>query len=212
MLLEGEPAFVRAIDELRAFVGKESPAKPSNGTDRSQVAVLAINIVNPLHAFASMDPELVLRQIDPLLESTFEIVEQAGGVIGTSAEAGIIVIFDRHNGKQNHAIAACRAALAIKSRLELQSEGTVRVSIGLDAGEVIIRHRQRIATRQAEVNGVAVRMAARLARSLRRAVVAVTDRVRAEAGNSIDAMPLTRSDLTKFDRDEPAHELKSVVG
>jgi pimeloyl-ACP methyl ester carboxylesterase/DNA-binding SARP family transcriptional activator len=211
MLLEGEPAFVRAIDELRAFVGKESPAKPSNGTDRSQVAVLAINIVNPLHAFASMDPELVMRQIDPLLESTFEIVEQAGGVIGTSAEAGIIVIFDRHN-KQNHAIAACRAALAIKSRLELQSEGTMRVSIGLDAGEVIIRHRQRIATRQAEVNGVAVRMAARLARSLRRAVVAVTDRIRTEAGNSIDAMPLTRSDLTRFARDEPAHELKSVVG
>ena len=87
----------------------------------------------------------------------------------------------------------------------------MRVSIGLDAGEVIIRHRQQIATRQAEVNGVAVRMAARLARSLRRAMVAVTDRIRTEAGNSIDAMPLIRSDLTKFDRDEPAHELKSVV-
>ena len=211
MLLEGEPAFVRAIDELRTFIGKESPAKRSNGTDRSQVAVLAINIVNPLHAFASMDPELVMRQIDPLLESTFEIVEQSGGVIGTSAEAGIIVIFDRDNTKQNHAIAACRAALAIKSRLELQSEGTVRVSIGLDAGEVIIRHRQQIATRQAEVNGVAVRMAARLARSLRRAVVAVTDRIRTEAGNSIEAMPLIRSDLAKFARDEQVHELKSVA-
>ena len=212
MLLEGEPAFVRVLDELRAFVAKESPAKLSNGTDRSQVAVLAINIVNPLHAFASMDPELVLRQIDPLLESTFAIVEQAGGIIGTSAEAGIIVIFDRDHTKQNHAIAACRAALAIKSRLELQSEGTVRVSIGLDTGEVITRHRQRVATRQAEVNGVAVRMAAKLARSLRRAVVAVTGRVQAEAGNSIDAMPLKQSDLAKFDRDEPAYELKSVVG
>ena len=59
MLLESEPAFVRAIGELRAFVGKELPAKPAKGADRSQVAVLAINIVNPLHAFASMDPELV---------------------------------------------------------------------------------------------------------------------------------------------------------
>jgi pimeloyl-ACP methyl ester carboxylesterase/DNA-binding SARP family transcriptional activator len=212
MLLEGEPAYARAIDELREFVAKESPAKLSNGTDRSQVAVLAINIVNPLHAFASMDPELVLRQIDPLLESTFEIVEQAGGVIGTSAEAGIIVIFDRDNTKQNHAVAACRAALAIKSRLELQSEGTVRVSIGVDAGEVIIRHKQRIATKQAEVNGVAVRMAARLAQSLRRAMVAVTERVQSEAGNSIDATRLTKSDLAKFDRDEPAYEVKRVVG
>ena len=62
------------------------------------------------------------------------------------------------------------------------------------------------------MNGVAVRMAAKLARSLRRAVVAVTERVQAEAGHSIDAMPLTKSDLAKFDRDEPAYELKSVVG
>jgi hypothetical protein len=53
-------------------------------------------------------------------------------------------------------------------------------------------------------------MAARLARSLRRAVVAVTDRVRAEANDSIDAVPLARSDLTKFVRDEPAFELRSV--
>ena len=211
LLLEEEPAFVRMIDELRAFVGKESPARLSSGADRSQVAVMAINIVNPLHAFASMDPELVLRQIDPLLESTFEIVEQAGGVIGTSAEAGIIVTFDTYDTNQNHAISACRAALAIKSRLESQSEGTVRVSIGLDTGEVTIRHRQRVATRQIEVNGVAVRMAARLARSLRRAVVAVTDRIRAEASNSIDTMRLTQSDLTRFGRDEPAYELKSVV-
>jgi class 3 adenylate cyclase len=210
MLLEEELSFIRVLDELRAFVGKKSPAQPPNNIDRSQVAVLAINIVNPLHAFASMDPELVLRQIDPLLETTFEIIEQAGGVVGTSAEAGIIVIFDSHNTKHNHAISACRAALAIKSRLELQSEGTVYVSIGLDAGEVIIGHRQRVATRQAEVNGVAVRMAARLARSLRRAVVAVTDRVRAEANDSIDAVPLARSDLTKFVRDEPAFELRSV--
>jgi pimeloyl-ACP methyl ester carboxylesterase len=210
MLLEAEPSFVRVLDDLRAFVGKKSPAKPSNDMDRSRVAVLAINIVNPLHAFASMDPELVLRQIDPLLETTFEIIEQAGGVVGTSAEAGIIVIFDSQNTQHNHAISACRAALAIKSRLELQSEGTVYVSIGLDAGEVITGHRQRMATRQAEVNGVAVRMAARLARSLRRAVVAVTDRVRAEANDSIDAVPLARSDLTKFVRDEPAFELRSV--
>jgi hypothetical protein len=43
-------------------------------------------------------------------------------------------------------------------------------------------------------------------------MVALTDRVQAETGNSIEARPLTRADLAKFDRDEPAYELKSVVG
>jgi pimeloyl-ACP methyl ester carboxylesterase/DNA-binding SARP family transcriptional activator len=211
ILIEEEPALIRAIDELRAFVNTDSMAKQANGVDRSQVAVLAINIVNPLHAFASMDQELVLRQVDPLLETTFEIIEQAGGVIGMSAEAGIIVIFDSNNTKQNHVVLACHAALAIKSRLEIQSEGTVRVSIGLDAGEIMIRRRRRVATSQAEVNGVTVRIAARLARSLRRAVVAVTGRVVAEAGKSIEAIPLTQSDLTKFERDKPIYELRRVI-
>ena len=216
LLLAHEPAFVRLLDEVRRFTVTErqpsAPAKTSdiNNVERTRVTVLSVEIVSPLHAFASVDPELVLRQIDPLLESTFEIIELNGGVILASGESGITAVFGILSASRHHAASACQAALVVKSKLELQSKGSVRVRAALDTGEVIVRYRGRSATKQIEVTGGAVRGAARLARSLRRGAVAVTDRTRVAAGGSLNLVRLSRSDLIRFDRDEQAYELKSA--
>ena len=216
LLLAHEPAFVRLLDEVRRFTVTErqpfAPAKTSdvNNVERTHVTVLSVEIVSPLHAFASMDPELVLRQIDPLLESTFEIIELNGGVILASGESGITAIFGILPASRHHAASACQAALVVKSRLELQSKGSIRVRAALDTGEVIVRYRRRGAIKQIEVVGGAVRSAARLARSLRRGAVAVTDRTRVAADGSLNLVRLSRSDLIRFDRDEQAYELKSA--
>jgi pimeloyl-ACP methyl ester carboxylesterase/DNA-binding SARP family transcriptional activator len=216
LLLAHEPAFVRLLDEVRRFTVTErqpsTPAKTSdiNNVERTRVTVLSVEIVSPLHAFASVDPELVLRQVDPLLESTFEIVELNGGVILASGECGITAIFGILPASRHHAASACQAALVVKSKLELQSKGSVRVRAALDTGEVIVRYRGRGASRQIEVTGGAVRGAARLARSLRRGAVAVTDRTRVAADGLLNVVQLSRSDLIRFGGDEQAYELKSA--
>jgi pimeloyl-ACP methyl ester carboxylesterase len=215
LLLAHEPAFVRLLDEVRRFtVTERQPSALAKISDinkeRTRVTVLSVEIVSPLHAFASVDPELVLRQIDPLLESTFEIIELNGGVILASGESGITAIFGILPASRHHAASACQAALVVKSKLELQSKGSVRVRAALDTGEVIVRYRGRGATKQIEVTGGAVRGAARLARSLRRGAVAVTDRTRVAADGSLNLVRLSRSDLIRFDRDEQAYELKSA--
>ena len=215
LLLAHEPAFVRLLDEVRRFtVTERQPSALAKISDiykeRTRVTVLSVEIVSPLHAFASVDPELVLRQIDPLLESTFEIIELNGGVILASGESGITAVFGILSASRHHAASACQAALVVKSKLELQSKGSVRVRAALDTGEVIVRYRGRGATKQIEVTGGAVRGAARLARSLRRGAVAVTDRTRVAADGSLNLLRLSRSDLIRFDRDEQAYELKSA--
>ena len=216
LLLAHEPAFVRLLDEVRRFTVTErqpsAPAKTSdiNNVERTRVTVLSVEIVSPLHAFASVDPELVLRQIDPLLESTFEIIELNGGVILASGESGITAIFGMMPASRHHAASACQAALVVKSKLELQSKGSVRVRAALDTGEVIVRYRGRGASKQIEVTGGAVRGAARLARSLRRGAVAVTDRTRVAADGLLNVVQLSRSDLIRFGGDEQAYELKSA--
>src|SRR5262249_12978524 len=215
LLLAHEPAFVRFLDEVRRFTktGRQpsAPAKTSDiDVERKSVTVLSVEIVSPLHAFASVDPELVLRQIDPLLESTFEIVELNGGVILASGEAGITAAFGILPASRHHAGSACQAALLLKSKLELLSNGTVRVRAPLDTGEVIVRYRSHGATKQIEVTGGAVRGATRLARSLRRGAVAVSDRTRVAADGLLNVMQLSRSDLIRFGRDEQAYELKSA--
>src|SRR5262249_58810744 len=58
-----------------------------NDIDRKYVTVLVIEIVNPLHAFGGIDPELILRQIDPLLESARGVIEVNRGVLSTAGES-----------------------------------------------------------------------------------------------------------------------------
>jgi class 3 adenylate cyclase len=181
------------------------------GIDRKYVTVLVIEIVNPLHAFGGIDPELILRQVDPLLESAREVIELNGGVITTSGECGITAIFSTLPASRHHALSASRAALVVKSKLELQSNCSIRVRAGLDTGEMIVQHRSRGATNQIEVMGSAIRTATRLAQSLRRGAVAITVRTRVAADGLLNVVRLSRSELIGFDRDEKVYELKSAT-
>src|SRR5262249_15447375 len=82
VLLRQEPAFIRFLNEVQQFVAVDrQPAVAAAATsaaadgERKHVTVLSIEIVSPLHAFASADPELVARTLDPLLEMTIGIIE-----------------------------------------------------------------------------------------------------------------------------------------
>jgi pimeloyl-ACP methyl ester carboxylesterase/DNA-binding SARP family transcriptional activator/class 3 adenylate cyclase len=212
ILLAHEPAFARFLDEVRSFIAahqpRSSPAPASDlDAERRHATVLAIEIVSPLHAFGSVDPELVLRQIDPLFEATFRIIERNGGIVSASRDTGITAVFGTLPASEQHALAACRAALLVKSTIEAQSEGSVRVRAGLDSGEVIVRTRRVGGSAGIEVTGVAVRTATRLAHALRRGALAATDRTRLAAGGAIDMTRMSRADFPRFDRDEQAYEI-----
>jgi DNA-binding SARP family transcriptional activator/class 3 adenylate cyclase len=178
--------------------------------ERRHVTVLSVDIVSPLDAFASVDPEVIVRQLGPLIESTFGIVELHGGIVSASGDSRVTAVFGALPGSGHHAVSACRAALVVKSTIEKQSEGSVRVRAGLDTGEVIIQRRRRGGTERIEVTGAAARTALRLTQSLRRGVLAATDRTRSAVAGLVDMIPLARSDVPRFDRDEQAYELQGV--
>jgi DNA-binding SARP family transcriptional activator/class 3 adenylate cyclase len=179
-------------------------------TERKHVTVLSVDIVSPLDAFASMDPQLVVRQLDPLIESTFGIIELHGGIVSAFGDSRVTAVFGALPTSGHHAVSACRAAIIVKSTIERQSEGSVRVRAGLDTGDVIIQRRRRGGTERIEVTGAAARTASRLAQSLRRGTLAATDRTRAAVAGLIDMIPLSRWDAPRFDRDEQAYELQST--
>src|SRR4030095_6625763 len=103
-------------------------------------------------------PDVLFRQLDPLFESAQKLIQQHGGIVTASGNVGIVALFDSA-ACDNHAVAACRAALAVKSVIEAESEGSVRVRAGLDSGEVMVRHRRHGTAERIEVTGVAVRTA-----------------------------------------------------
>jgi class 3 adenylate cyclase len=143
-----------------------------------------------------------------LLETTFEIIERHGGVINASGDSSITAVFSAAETGDRHAVSACQAAVLIKSTLEHQAQESIRVRVGLDTGEVVIRDRRRGAMKQIEMTGGPLRTAVKLVQSLRRGVIALTERTRAAAGGSIEVAKLPRSDVIRFDRDEQAYEIK----
>jgi class 3 adenylate cyclase len=150
----------------------------------------------------------VFRQLDPLFESAQRLILQHRGMVTASGSSGIVALFDSATC-DNHAAAACRAALAVKSTIEPESEGSVRVRAGLDSGEVIVRHRRHGATERIEVTGVPIRTAVRLVHSLRRGLLAMTDRTQLVAAGLVATSLLPRSEFSRFARDGQVYELLS---
>jgi DNA-binding SARP family transcriptional activator len=178
---------------------------------REDATMLAIGIVSPLHGFASVAPDLVLRQLDPLFELAHRLIERHGGIVTASGSTGITALFGSA-ACDNHAAVACRAALAVKSITESESAGSVRVRAGLDSGEVIVRYRRHGTTERIEVAGAAVRTAERLVHSLRRGVLALTDRTQLVAAGLVDTSLLPRSELARFGRDGQVYQLLGEAG
>ena len=178
---------------------------------RQDVTVLSIEIVSPLHGFASLAPDVVLGQLDPLFESAHQLIDRHGGIVTASGHSGITALFCSATS-ENHAVVACQAALAIKSAIESQSSGSVRVRAGLDSGEVIVRHRRHGMTERIEVTGAAVRTAERLVHALRRGVLALTDRTHLVAAGVMETSLLPRSEFPRFGRDGQVYELLSEAG
>ena len=187
-------------------VAATPPAAPIAEGTREDATMLAIGIVSPLHGFASVAPDLVLRQLDPLFELAHRLIERHGGIVIASGSTGITALFGSA-ACDNHAAMACRAALAVKSITETESAGSVRVRAGLDSGEVIVRYRRHGANERIEVAGAAVRTAERLVHSLRRGVLALTDRTQLVAAGLVDTSLLPRSELARFGRDGQVYQL-----
>lgn len=181
------------------------PALSTGDATPRQVTVLSVEIVTPLHGLASVSSGAMLRQMDPLLEAAHRIIERQGGVIIASGNFSITALFD--SSASQDAVAACRAALAVKSAIESLSAGTVRVRAGLDSGEVAVRFRRHGVNERIEATGAPVRTAARLVHSLRRGILALTDRTHVAVAGAMATGLLPRSDLPRFSRDEQAYEL-----
>jgi len=183
------------------------PAPVTADGKRHDATILSIEIVSPLPGFASVAPDAVFRQLDPLFELAQSLVARHGGVATAVGGSAITALFDAATC-DNDAAVACRAALAVKSIIESESAGSVRIRAGVDSGEVIVRYRRHGQTERVEVAGAALQSADRLVQSLRRGLLALTERTRSRAAGLVATRLLPRSELFGFGR-EQIYELLS---
>ncbi|HUE47199.1 MAG TPA: alpha/beta fold hydrolase, partial [Aestuariivirgaceae bacterium] len=196
VMLADEPAFATFLTEARAFASADHASTDQAGavgkpqrleldSDRRQVTVLALEIVSPLQAFELDDPEIFADHLDPLFDQVAATVERHYGTILSRADGALTAVFGAAHATEDHAYLACRAALAAKSVVDVQSEGTARLRAGIDTGEALRRRHLDDPRGPIEAVGAPPRAAAQLMRTLRRAIIATTARARQAAGGYV---------------------------
>ena len=117
--------------------------------ERKQISVMFADVKGSMELLADRDPEEARALLDPVLEVMMEAVHRYEGTVSQVMGDGIMALFGAPLAHEDHAVRACYAALRIQETLaerELASAGVpgaadrpVRVRIGLNSGEVVVR-------------------------------------------------------------------------
>src|SRR5437016_12387842 len=114
--------------------------------ERKQVTVLFADMEGSMELLADRDPEDARKILDPVLERMMEAVHRYEGTVNQVMGDGIMALFGAPLAHEDHAVRACYAALRMQEAVKryadglLREEGVpVRIRVGLNSGEVVVR-------------------------------------------------------------------------
>ena len=109
------------------------------------------------------------------------LIESFGGMMGVNLGNSAIVLFGAPRTLEDHAVQACRAALALRSAIAANSGGELALSACLDAGEVLVR----AGAAGIETIGPAIQTAAQLVHPLPAGMTILRTRCQRVARNAL---------------------------
>src|SRR5262249_19051257 len=99
-----------------------------------------------MEMLAERDPEEVRAILDPVLEKMIDAVHRYEGTVNQVMGDGIMALFGAPLALEDHAVRACYAALAMQAAIRSYNEEllrvhglAVRIRVGLNSGEVVVR-------------------------------------------------------------------------
>ena len=114
--------------------------------ERKQVTVLFADMKGSMELLAERDPEEARKLLDPVLERMMEAVHHYEGTVNQVMGDGIMALFGAPLAHEDHAVRACYAALRMQEAIRRYSEDIrrssgieVRIRVGLNSGEVVVR-------------------------------------------------------------------------
>jgi class 3 adenylate cyclase/predicted ATPase len=114
--------------------------------ERKQVTVMFADIKDSTELIKDLDPEDAQQLLDPAIHIMMDAVHRFEGTVNQVLGDGIMALFGAPIAHEDHAARACYAALAMQSAMQpyanemFRSHGiTMRIRVGLNAGEVVVR-------------------------------------------------------------------------
>jgi class 3 adenylate cyclase/tetratricopeptide (TPR) repeat protein len=114
--------------------------------ERKQVTVLFADIKDSTELIKDLDPEAAQQLLDPAIHIMMDAVHRFEGTVNQVLGDGIMALFGAPIAHEDHSLRACYAALAMQGAMQPSAEAvrrqhgvTLRIRVGLNAGEVVVR-------------------------------------------------------------------------
>lgn len=133
-------------------------------TERKLVTIMFVDMIDSLAAIRDADPEEAHELFSKALSVMTAAVHSCGGTVTRTLGDGLMVLFGAPLAREDHAVAACHAALRIIDAVRQVASDTspLNVRIGLHSGLVVVGQSANDLSSEYDATGVAVHIASRL--------------------------------------------------
>ena len=118
--------------------------------ERKHVTVLFADLKDSTELIRGLDPEAAQQLLDPAIHHMMDAVHRFEGTVNQMLGDGIMALFGAPIAHEDHALRACYAALAMQAAMRFYTEEVrrtrgleLRMRVGLNSGEVVVRARSR---------------------------------------------------------------------
>jgi adenylate cyclase len=171
--------------------------------ERKVVTVLFADIVGSTELIGEKDPERALSHLAPALGRMGLAANQFHGAVLRTMGDGIMVLFGVPHIREDHALLACRAALAMQ---QTSHENGQVLRIGLHSGEVVAGLTLNF-TNEQNAYGAAIHLASRLEHMASPGEICMTETTFRLVRPFCDAVSLGAQEIRGFARPVTVHRL-----
>lgn len=133
--------------------------------ERKHVTVVFADVRDSTALIDHLDPEEALQVLGPVLKTLMDAVHHHDGFVNQTLGDGIMALFGAPIAREDHAVQACSAALAMRTAVDELNQRTGRdiaIRIGMNSGEVVIHSIGNNLAMNYDAVGKSVHLAARM--------------------------------------------------
>lgn len=195
-----------------ALIDRIRSGTPGLG-ERKHVTVLFADIRGSTELIDGLDPEEALEVIGPILKRLMDAVHQHEGLVNQTRGDGVMALFGAPIASEDHAVQACRAALAIRETIRefnQASQRSIEVRIGMNSGHVVIHSIGNNLAMNYDAVGKSVHLAARMEELAAPGKIMLTSSTFQLAKGFISALPLGMANVKGVSSPVETYELAAM--
>jgi len=184
----------------------KSAGQAAAQSSRKIATVLFADIKGSTKAISAIDAEAAMLRIRPMINAMAAAVRDQGGTVIEVRGDGILSGFGALDSLEDHSLAACRAALAIRQSAKGGASSGLPVRIGIHTGEVIVTPGEA----GNSMMGATVHLASRLEAAAEPNTILISEDVYRAVATAAEVQPRGRSTFKGFDQPVETWELLDV--